>query len=154
DRAWSMPRGFYKDERVLALEIDNLFLREWICVGRAEEVAAPGDYFVFRLCDESVVVICGKDGNIRAFSNVCRHRGALIASGKGNRKNLLCPYHNWAYDTFGKLISTPDLGARADFDRANCRLPEFACTVWHGFIFVSLAKDPPALAPMLVDLEK
>jgi len=154
ERAWSMPRGFYRDESVLSLEIDNLFLREWICVGRTEEVAGPGDYFVFQLADESVVVMCRKDRKVRAFSNVCRHRGALIASGKGNRRNLLCPYHNWAYDTFGRLISAPDIGERADFDRANCRLPEFACTVWHGFIFVSLAAEPPALAPMLGGLEK
>lgn len=154
ERAWSMPRGFYRDERVLALEVENLFLREWICVGRAEEVAEPGDYFVFQLCDESVVVMCGKDRKVRAFSNVCRHRGALVASGKGNRKNLLCPYHNWAYDTSGRLISAPDIGERADFDRGNCRLPEFACTVWHGFIFVSLAEEPPELAPLLAGLER
>ena len=66
ERAWSMPRGFYTDPQVLALEAETLFLREWICVGRAEEVPKPGDYFVFKIWNESVVVIRGKDGAVRA----------------------------------------------------------------------------------------
>jgi phenylpropionate dioxygenase-like ring-hydroxylating dioxygenase large terminal subunit len=153
ERAWSMPRGFYTDPRVLALEAENLFLREWVCVGREEEVAKPGDYFVFRIWNESIVVMHGKDGKVRALSNVCRHRGALIARDRGNRSVLLCPYHNWSYDTLGRLAATPGIDARDDFDRKDCRLPEFSCTLWHGFIFVSLAEDPPALAPQLAGLE-
>jgi phenylpropionate dioxygenase-like ring-hydroxylating dioxygenase large terminal subunit len=153
ERAWSMPRGFYTDPKILALEAETLFLREWVCVGREEEVAKPGDYFAFKIWDESVVVICGKDAQLRAFSNVCRHRGALIARGSGNRHVLLCPYHHWSYDTLGRLAAAPGIDPRDDFDRASCRLPEFHCTVWHGFIFVSLADDPPALAPRLAGLE-
>jgi phenylpropionate dioxygenase-like ring-hydroxylating dioxygenase large terminal subunit len=153
ERAWSMPRAFYTDPRVLNLEAESLFLRDWVCVGREEEVAKPGDYFVFKIWNESVVTMRGKDGKLRAFSNVCRHRGALIANGSGNRNLLLCPYHNWSYDTLGRLVATPGIDTRDDFDRADCRLPEFACTVWHGFIFVSLAENPPPLAPMLAALE-
>jgi phenylpropionate dioxygenase-like ring-hydroxylating dioxygenase large terminal subunit len=153
ERAWSMPRAFYTDPRVLALEVENLFLREWVCVGRAEEVSQPGDFMVFQLCDESVVIVRGRDGKVRAFSNVCRHRGALLAKGKGNSRTLVCPYHNWAYDGLGRLVSTPGLSEREDFDRADCRLPEFSCTVWQGFVFVSLAANPPALEPQLAGLE-
>ena len=153
EQAWSMPRAFYTDPAVLAIEKEQLFLREWICVGRAEEVSQPGDFVAFDICNEPIVVIHGKDGKVRAFSNVCRHRGAVVASGRGNRKNLLCPYHNWAYDAFGRLVSAPGIDEREDFDRANCRLPEFACTVWQGFVFVSLASDPPALQPQLAGLE-
>jgi phenylpropionate dioxygenase-like ring-hydroxylating dioxygenase large terminal subunit len=153
ERAWSMPRGFYTEPEVLALEIEKLFLREWICVGRADEVAQPGDFFAFKICDEPIVVMRSKDEKVRAFSNVCRHRGALLATGRGNRNALLCPYHAWSYDTFGRLLAAPGLEKRADFDRADCRLPEFACTVWQGFVFVSLAGDPPALEPQLAGLE-
>jgi len=153
EQAWSMPRAFYTDPAVLAIEKEQLFLREWICVGRAEEVSQPGDFVAFDICSEPIVVVHGKDGKVRAFSNVCRHRGAVVASGRGNRKNLLCPYHNWAYDTFGHLVSAPGIDEREDFDRANCRLPEFACTVWQGFVFVSLASNPPALQPRLAGLE-
>ncbi|MGH6893675.1 MAG: aromatic ring-hydroxylating oxygenase subunit alpha [Dongiaceae bacterium] len=153
ERARSMPRAFYTDPRMLALEIEHLFLREWVCVGRADEVAQPGDFVAFQLCDEPIVIVRGKDGKVRAFSNVCRHRGTLVASGRGNRKHLVCPYHNWTYDTFGRLVGAPGVEEREDFDRGNCRLPEFACTLWQGFVFVSLTPDPPALEPQLAGLE-
>jgi nitrite reductase/ring-hydroxylating ferredoxin subunit len=153
DRAWSMPRAFYTDPRMLALEKERLFLREWVCVGRVEELSNPGDYLTFDICDEPVVVIHGDDGRIRALSNVCRHRGAVIASGRGNRRRLVCPYHHWSYDSQGRLAGTPGLGERDDFDRRDCRLPEFACAQWQGFLFVSCADDPPALAPQLASLE-
>ncbi len=153
ERAWSMPRAFYTDPGVLALEKEQLFLREWVCVGREEEVSRSGDYFAFAICEEPIFVIRGEDEKIRALSNVCRHRGTLIANGRGNRKRLMCPYHNWTYDTHGRLVATPGIGERDDFDRANCRLPEFHCTLWQGFVFVSLASDPAPLAAQLAGLE-
>jgi len=153
ERAWSMPRAFYIDPRLLEFEKEHLFLREWVCVGRLEEVSQPGDFITFKIGDEPIVIMRGKDDKVRAFSNVCRHRGALVASGRGNRKHLVCPYHNWIYDTLGRLVGAPGLEEREDFDRGNCRLPEFACTLWQGFVFVSLASDPPALAPRLAGLE-
>jgi phenylpropionate dioxygenase-like ring-hydroxylating dioxygenase large terminal subunit len=153
DRAWSMPRGFYTDPDVLALERERLFLREWICVGRREELAEPGDFMTFDLCGEPLVVVHGLDGQIRVFSNVCRHRGTLIARGKGNGARLVCPYHNWSYDTLGRLTAAPRLPSRPDFNAAACRLPEFALTEWQGFLFACLAPDPPPLAPQLAALE-
>jgi phenylpropionate dioxygenase-like ring-hydroxylating dioxygenase large terminal subunit len=153
DRAWSMPRAFYIDPRVLALEEDRLFSREWVCIGRAEELSHPGDYVTFQIGREPVVVMHGEDGVVRAFSNVCRHRGAVIASGHGNRKRLVCPYHHWSYDSQGRLLGTPGLGEREDFDRRVCRLPEFSCALWQGFVFVSCAADPPPLASRLAELE-
>ncbi|HET6157057.1 MAG TPA: aromatic ring-hydroxylating dioxygenase subunit alpha [Dongiaceae bacterium] len=153
ERARSMPRAFYTDPQVLALEKEHLFLREWVCVGRSDEVSQPGDFFAVQICDEPIVIVHGKDGKVRAFSNVCRHRGTLVASGRGNRKHLVCPYHNWTYDTFGRLVGAPGVDEREDFDRGNCRLPEFACTLWQGFVFVSLDSNPPALEPRLAGLE-
>jgi phenylpropionate dioxygenase-like ring-hydroxylating dioxygenase large terminal subunit len=153
DQAWSMPREFYTDSRMLALEREKLFMREWICVGRAEEVARPGDFMALELCGEPVVVIHGEDGKTRAFANVCRHRGTLIAEGRGNKRRFACPYHHWSYDTLGHLVAAPRIGKRPDFDPTACRLPEFACTPWQGFVFVSLAADPPRLEPRLASLE-
>lgn len=153
EQAWSMPRAFYTDPRVLALEVEHLFLREWVCVGRADEVSQPGDFVAFQLCNEPIVIVCGKDSKVRAFSNVCRHRGTVLTTGRGNRRHLVCPYHNWTYDTYGRLVGAPGFDERHDFDRANCRLPEFACTLWQGFVFVSLAPDPPALVPLLAGLD-
>jgi phenylpropionate dioxygenase-like ring-hydroxylating dioxygenase large terminal subunit len=153
DQARSMPGAFYTDPRVLALEREQLFMREWICVGRREEVAEPGDYMAVRICDEPVIVFHGRDGVIRALSNVCRHRGTVMASGRGNKQRIVCPYHHWSYDDAGRLLAAPRMAKRADFDPGSCRLPEFACTIWQGFVFVSLASDPPALAPRLAALE-
>lgn len=153
DRAWAMPGGFYTDPRLLALERD-LFLREWICVGRREEMAAPGDFMAVEIAGEPVVVVHGRDGVIRALSNVCRHRGTVMAAGRGNRQRIICPYHHWAYDDAGRLLGTPHMAKRPDFDPRACRLPEFACTTWQSFVFVCLAPDPPALAPRLAVLEE
>lgn len=153
EQAWSMPKQFYTDPRLLDLEKERLFLGQWVCVGRTEELSRPGDFVALQLCDEPIVVIHGEDGTIRAFSNVCRHRGTVIAKGRGNGKRLLCPYHSWSYDTNGRLTGATAIGERSGFERATCRLPEFACTLWHGFVFVCLADDPPAFAPQLSGLE-
>jgi phenylpropionate dioxygenase-like ring-hydroxylating dioxygenase large terminal subunit len=154
ERAWSMPSELYTDPAILALERERLFRQEWLCVGRREEVARPGDYMALELCDEPVVVIHGLDGVLRAFSNVCRHRGMPVARGKGHGKGLMCPYHHWTYDTAGRLMSTPRLGTRPDFDAAACALPRLALEQWQGFLFVSLAEDPAPLAPRLAELER
>ncbi len=151
--ARSLPGGFYRDADFLALEREQLFRRGWNCVGRREEVAKPGDYMAIRLCDEPIVMVHGDDGKIRALSNVCRHRGTVMASGKGHRRRIICPYHHWSYDATGKLIAAPRMEPRPDFDQANCRLPEFACAEWQGFLFVSLAAEPLPLLPNLAGLE-
>jgi phenylpropionate dioxygenase-like ring-hydroxylating dioxygenase large terminal subunit len=154
DEAWSMPKAYYTDESVLDLEREHLFTKEWICVGRVEEVPNPGDYMAFLLCNESIVVVRGEDNKIRAMSNVCRHRGALLADGRGNNKRLVCPYHHWSYDLEGKLAGAPRMEAHKAFDKSTCRLPQFATEEWYGFLFVCLAERPPPLTPRLAPLAK
>ncbi len=154
ERAWSMPGAFYHSPEMLALERERLFMREWICVGRVEEVDRPGDYLALEILEEPVVVMHGSDGRIRALSNVCRHRGMTIARNQGNAKGLVCPYHHWTYDSTGRLIGTPRMPIRADFDAAQCRLPEFAVEQWQGFLFVCLASEPPPLRARLAPLEE
>lgn len=153
DRAWAMPSGFYNDPRILLLERNQLFRRTWICVGRIEELAHNGDFMALDILEEPIIVARAFDGKIRAFSNVCRHRGMPLALGHGNAKALMCPYHHWSYDMTGRLIAAPRMGTRCDFDQAACRLPEFAVEQWQGFLFVCLAADPPPLAPCLAGLE-
>lgn len=153
EQAWSMPGAFYCDPRVLSIERERLFAREWLCVGRVEEVARPGDYLTLELLEEPVVVIHGRDGKIRAFSNVCRHRGMKIAKGSGNVRTLVCPYHHWTYDLTGRLLAAPHIEAREGFDPTSCHLPELGCELWQGFVFVNLDPEAPALAPRLSGLE-
>ena len=148
-----MPSAFYTAPAILDLERDELSRREWICVGRVDEVAKPGDYMTFDILDEPILIIHGDDGQIRALSNVCRHRGMVIAAGRGNGKRLSCPYHAWTYDSRGRLIGAPHMTERPDFDRAAICLPEFRSEVWQGFLFVTLDAETPPLAPRLAELD-
>ncbi len=154
DAAWGMPAAFYSDPALNALEAELLFGREWVCVGREEELAGPGDYFTYQIGKEPVLMVRDQEMRIRALSNVCRHRGALLAEGSGNKKTFVCPYHAWSYDSSGQLLGAPLLGRREDFDRKACRLPAFACETWLGFVFVCIAEQPPAFAPPHSDLER
>jgi phenylpropionate dioxygenase-like ring-hydroxylating dioxygenase large terminal subunit len=154
DRAWSMPKAYYTDPQVLEIERERLFGREWICIGRGEEIPNTGDYMAFQLCNEPVVAVRGEDGRIRVMSSVCRHRGALIAHGKGRGQRLVCPYHHWSYDLEGKLAGAPRMDAHQSFDKTTCRLPQFASEEWHGFLFTNLSANPPPLAPRLEGLAK
>ncbi len=152
DSAFTMPATFYTDPALLALESRHLFGQEWICLGRAEEILRPGDYTAFQLCDEPLVAVRDAEGQAHVLSNVCRHRGTVLVSGSGNAPLLICPYHHWSYDLKGRFKAAPRLEAHKAFNRSACRLPEFACEEWQGFLFTSLARDPQPLAPRLKPL--
>jgi len=144
-QAYALPGAFYTDPGWFETERDNLFLSDWFCVGRVEEVSQPGDYFSFDQVGEPLLVVHGRDGEIRALANVCRHRGTVVASGNGNCKKFLCPYHHWAYDTAGQLLNAPQLENHAQFKIEDCRLKRLACHFWRGFIFVNLDAQANAL---------
>jgi phenylpropionate dioxygenase-like ring-hydroxylating dioxygenase large terminal subunit len=154
DEAWSMPKAYYTDPAVLSLERTHLFGAEWVCIGRVEEIAETGDFMSFQLCDEPLLAVRGKDRAVRVLSNVCRHRGTVLAEGRGNRQRFACPYHHWSYDLEGRLVGAPHMEGHLSFEKSSCRLPQFPTEEWHGFLFVSLAADPAPLAPRLRPLEK
>ena len=151
-QAWGMPAGFYTSPEFLALEVDELFRKEWVCIGRVEEAAAPGDYWTVDLLGEPLLVVRGEDGRLKVYANVCRHRGTPVASGRGNARHFRCPYHAWTYDLRGRLLRAPFIEGREDFDRAGCGLPEIATEAWLGFLFVNLDGRAPPLAPRLEGL--
>ena len=153
DQAKSLPAGFYTDQAFLDYEIEHLFHKEWLCLGRVEEIPAAGDYFTLDVVGEPLLVVRDQQQAIRIFSNVCRHRGMPVASDKGNTNTFVCPYHAWSYDTQGQLLRTPFIEGRADFPINDCQLPEFNSTVWGGFIFVNLDGRAAPLQPRLVGLE-
>ena len=92
-RAQHVPGSIYTSPEVLALEKGKIFLRDWLCVGRVEEIANAGDFMTFRITGEPLVVTRNGKGDINAFSDVCRHRGVEVAQGSGNAKEFSCPYH-------------------------------------------------------------
>jgi phenylpropionate dioxygenase-like ring-hydroxylating dioxygenase large terminal subunit len=105
--ASTLPAECYTSASWHAREVRQIFHREWVVVGRAEQANAPGDYFTATLCGEPIVVVRGRDLHLRAFSNVCRHRGCIVATGSGNTMTLQCPYHRWTYALSGELLATP-----------------------------------------------
>ena len=144
----ALPAKCYTDESFLELEIQTLFVNQWQCVGRVDEVAMPGDYFTTQIVSgansiEPIVVVRDKNNTINALSNVCRHRGMPVASGCGNRDTFKCPYHAWTYHLDGRLRSAPLINKSELHE--NTRLPVLATSIWQGFIFVNA--DENAVAP-------
>ena len=152
-QAHSMPAGFYASEAFLELEKEEIFRKEWVCLGRVEEVPKPGDYFTTELIDEPLIVVRSQDKKVRVLSNVCRHRSSVILEGKGNAKNFVCPYHAWTYGNDGQLLRAPYMDQVPGFDLKGCRLPEMTTEIWRGFIYVNLDGKAKPLAPRLKGLE-
>jgi choline monooxygenase len=140
--ASTLPSRFYFDSAVLADEQRFVFGRTWQLAGNAAQVREAGAYFTCVIGEEPVLVVRGSDGELRAMSNVCRHRAGPIAAGEGKRPVLQCGYHGWTYALDGRLRTTPEFEGVADFDRSNCRLPQFQVGVWNELVFVNL--DPRA----------
>ncbi|MBT6193754.1 MAG: aromatic ring-hydroxylating dioxygenase subunit alpha [Proteobacteria bacterium] len=139
------PGEVYFSEDVMKTEIEEIFMKEWLLVGRVEEVEKSGDYFTHQVADEPVVVARDKAGNIQAFANVCRHRGVKVAWGEGNTKYFSCPYHGWVYGTNGELVDAQYLDKSKSFDKKNCSLPKIRNEMWEGFIFINFNDDAQPL---------
>ena len=152
ERSVTMPPAAYFSEEFLGHELREIFAKEWVCIGRVEEVAEPGDYFAFELVGESLLVVRGDDRVVRVLSNVCRHRWSQVASGQGNTRRFVCPYHAWTYDLEGSLVHTRFMESSQAFD-PDCRLPRIATEIWQGFIYVNLDGEASPLAPRLAGLE-
>jgi phenylpropionate dioxygenase-like ring-hydroxylating dioxygenase large terminal subunit len=146
-----LPGRFYTDPDYFRFEVETFLSRAWHCLGRSDEIAQPGDFFTAQLFDEPLLVVRAKDGGVRIFSNVCRHRGMPIAEGRGSSRRFVCSYHAWSYGLDGRLLAAPrmsDRGVNAD----NCSLPAFRSEVWNGFIYVNLDDDAEPLSPRLGQL--
>ena len=152
ERSTTMPAAAYTSEAFLALELEEIFAKEWVCVGRVEEVAEAGDYFVTQLAGESLLVVRGDDTKVRVLSNVCRHRWTQVATGTGNAKRFVCPYHAWTYDREGRLVHTRYMEKSGAFN-PECRLPEIRTEIWQGFLYVNLDGQAAPLGPRLASLQ-
>jgi nitrite reductase/ring-hydroxylating ferredoxin subunit len=148
--ARTMPAGYYTSPEFLAIEKEELFRRQWVCLGHVGEIPKPGDYFATELIGEQIIVVRDDAGAVRVLSNVCRHRGSAILKGAGNARRFTCGYHGWTYRLDGGLLAAPLMESVASFDKSTCRLPEFRTEVWHGFLFVNLQGGA---APLVQSLE-
>ena len=144
ERAHAMPKSVYTDADFLALEQSRIFARDWICAGRAETLAEPGDYMTLTLAGEPVIVLRDAHG-IRAMSNVCRHRMSMLLEGRGHTRLITCPYHAWTYNLDGSLRGAPAMQLNGSFCKETMGLPPVRCEVWAGWIMVTL--NPDATSP-------
>jgi choline monooxygenase len=151
-RAATLPSAWYADAAIFQQEKERIFSRTWNLVGRAAQVAEPGDYFTTAIADEPIIVARGADAELRAFANVCRHRAGPVAAGEGNRKVFQCGYHGWTYALDGRLLGTPEFDGVECFDKAANCLPEFAVEKWGALVFVNLDRHAAPLAETLDDL--
>ena len=142
--ARTLPGDYYTAAEIFAEERRVIFARQWNCVGRATRVGHAGDFVVSEIAGESLIVVRGRDGRLRAFFNVCRHRGTRLCSEAAGSFNdtIQCPYHAWTYDTEGCLIGAPHMQDVDGFDKANFPLHEAAVAEADGFIFVNTADRP------------
>jgi len=145
-RASTIPARWYTDPEMLAMERSRVFGRTWQVMGAAAQVAQPGSYLAGEIAGEPVVATRGTDGVLRAFSNVCRHRGAVIAEGCGQAGVLRCPYHAWTYGLEGRLLGQPEFDGVEEWDRASICLPQFRVETWGPFVIVNQDRNAAPLA--------
>ena len=140
----TLPGAAYHSEETYALDSERVFYRNWIYVGRAERIPRPGSWIRVEIADESILVVRGKDEQIRAFYNVCRHRGSRICDDEQGevRNHLRCPYHAWGYALDGSLAITPMID-HDEIDRPSTSLWPVHVDVWEGFVFVNLSREEP-----------
>jgi len=138
ERAHAAPGSWYADPRVAAVDRD-LIAASWQYVGPASEVAAPGQCSVAEVAGRPLVVVRGEDGELRAFLNVCRHRGGPLLRQACTVPRLQCQYHGWVYALDGRLLGTPQFRGAEGFDRATNGLFAVGVGEWQGMVFVNLA---------------
>jgi len=140
----TLPGRYYTDPAIFEQEKRDIFEKQWMYVCRARDVPRPGRFVRATVGNESVLVVRGRDGELRAFLNVCRHRGATLCltdSGDAGR-SIRCPYHSWTYRLDGSLMSAPNWRSMAAVDKAGYGLHPVALVEWHGLVWLNLAANP------------
>ena len=151
-RASTIPSGHYTDPAILEHEKRNIFEKTWQLVGSAQQLSEPGCYFTAVIGNEPVLMTRTASGEIRAMSNVCRHRAGPVAKGEGKRSAIQCRYHGWTYSLEGHLLGTPEMEGIECFERSEVVLPQFRVEEWNGLLFVSLDRNAPSLLEFFGDL--
>jgi glycine betaine catabolism A len=148
---FSLAQCFYTDPAIFALDMARVYLRQWLFAGHASQIPHPGDYFLYNIGAESIILIRQPDQSIQALFNVCRHRGSQICLEEiGTAKKLVCPYHAWVYETDGTLIAARHMPAA--FDKQEYGLHRAHVRVVEGLIFVCLADEAPPFDQMADDI--
>jgi phenylpropionate dioxygenase-like ring-hydroxylating dioxygenase large terminal subunit len=152
ERTGTLPNDWYTSTELFELERRTFFREVWHCVGRVEQVAEPGRFFTCEVANEQVVVARGRDGELRAMSNVCLHRAGPVAMGCGQRNAFQCPYHGWTFELDGRLRRARGMEGTEEFEPAKLRLPQFRVGTWGPTVWVTLDDAAPSLDEWLADV--
>jgi glycine betaine catabolism A len=155
--ARTLPAEYYVDRKFFDDEMERLFARMWVCAGRTEQVARPGQFFVRELLGESLIVVNGglaAAEKINAFYNVCRHRGTRLCTAETGAfsGSIQCPYHSWTYDLDGRLIGAPHMDEVPHFRKDEYPLHRVNVDTWDGHVFLNLDSGSEPLSRQLADL--
>ncbi len=150
-----LPAWAYDNAELTRLEIDRVFLRNWLFVTHEAELPNRGDYQCFSMGDERALVVRDGEGRIRAFYNVCRHRASrVVPEEKGHcGKSFICPFHGWSYHLDGSLRNIPKADSFPEIDRSEFGLKPLDCEIWHGLIFIRFGGDGASVAQTMAAAE-
>src|SRR5688572_20992257 len=137
----TLAREYYISPEVFAAETERIFLKRWFCAGHVSRIPNSGDYYLLDAYQENIIILRDQAGEVRAFYNVCRHRGTRVCEeAEGHlSKSIQCPYHAWTYGLDGKLIGAPLMKDVEDFNRDEYPLHTVGLHIWQGFIFLNLS---------------
>jgi choline monooxygenase len=147
-----LPHLCYTSPSFFDAEMETIFLTQWIFSGRGDQIPNAGDYMTSTVAGTPLVIVRGKNMEIRCFVNSCRHRGTRLVSGTGNAKRFLCPYHAWSFDIDGHLKKAPGMHQVPGFRLEDYGLKEIRCEGWGGFIWINLDDQAPPLLDWLGNL--
>jgi glycine betaine catabolism A len=156
--AFTLPAKYYVDPELFEHEMRVFFRQMWVCIGRFSDLETYGSYMARHLAGASLLVVrtskAGEPDQVRAFHNLCRHRGTALCAEEHGRfaGSIQCEYHAWTYDFDGRLIGAPHMDGAANFDREHFPLLSVAAAVWDGFIWVRLSDEGDTLRAQLADL--
>lgn len=150
--AETLPAWCYTSQEFYGAEVERIFMKVWNFIGRADHIPNPGDYFTLEFVGVPIIVVRDPAGDLRAFSNTCRHRGTQIVSGEGNCRAFKCPYHSWTYSLQGELLSAPEMHLTTNFDPSQYGLISIRLETWDGFLFINFDPESISLRAYLGDL--
>ncbi len=151
--SYTLPARFYLDEDIFQKEQDAIFHANWWYAGHTSQLAGNGDYLTCAVGDQNVFVVRDRTGELRAFYNVCQHRGHELLNGAGRTNVIVCPYHAWSYDLDGSLIGARNTAKMAGFSKCDFSLKPVQVEVFCGLVFINLDSAAAPLSVQTGNLE-
>jgi len=148
------PGALYASPEFYRLDVEKLFMRDWLFAGRVEELPNPGDYLTMRIAGEPIIIARTPAGELAAYYNMCVHRGVEVAEGCGNTRAFKCPYHGWIYDLSGRLTGAAYMKESEGFELGEQRMRALRLETWRRNIFVAFDPAAPPLHEFVAELER